>query len=102
MNQIDISKLDQAEVLAALYNASKQLGMGFAHARGRDGMTVPQAQEEIDQISSVDGRNLYFDYLHGRVLKINLGKDILHTHLYDRDNGPGAALRALQPLLDKQ
>jgi hypothetical protein len=41
-----------------------------------------------------------FDYLKGRVMKVNLTNDTLYTRLYDRDNGPGAARIALAPLLE--
>jgi hypothetical protein len=40
---INIAGLDKAEVLAALYNSSRQLGMGFMHIRGAEGMTVEEA-----------------------------------------------------------
>ena len=40
-----------------------------------------------------------FDYLAGRVMKVELGGDTLDPWLYDRDNGRGAALEALTPLL---
>lgn len=92
---IDISKLNRAEVLAALYNNSRQQGLGFVH------MTVEQAQEELDERNAHnEGRNCYFDYLHGRVMKVHLGKDVLETRLYDRDNGRDAAYHAIKPLLD--
>jgi hypothetical protein len=42
---------------------------------------------------------MYFDYLHGRVMKIGLNTDDLEERLYDRDNGQGAAERALASLL---
>lgn len=44
----------------------------------------------------------YFDYLNGRVLKINLSGDELDTYLYNRDNGPDAAENALEPLVKQQ
>lgn len=94
---IDISKLDKAEVLAALYNASKQQGLGFMHARGREAMTVEQARWELKEAEAFGS---YFDYLHGRVMKIDLKGDALHTGLYDRDNGPGAAAASLRHLLE--
>ena len=94
MSTIDISKLDKAEVLAALYNASKQQGMGFLHARGQTEMTKDEAAAEIAARNSDEP---YFDYLHGRVMKVRLA-DTLETWLYDRDNGEGAAARALAPL----
>jgi hypothetical protein len=40
---ISIRGIDKAEVLAALYNASRQQGMGFMHARGASSMTVEEA-----------------------------------------------------------
>lgn len=92
---INIKGLDKAAVLAALYNNSRQQGMGFLHQRGAEAMSVEQAREELKRA----GDRPYFDYLHGRVLKVYL-EDDLDERLYDRDNGGGAAYRALKPLLD--
>ena len=89
---MNIANLNKAAVLAALYNGSRQQGMGFMHARGDEGMTVEQAQAEID------AQGTYFDYLHGRVLKIDLSTDDLYTGLYNRDNGQGAAERIIESL----
>ena len=100
---IDITGLDKAEVLAALYNNSKQQGMGFMHSRGASGMTPEQAAEELKAATREIGEgktSAYFDYLHGRVMKIQLSGDSLDPWGYDRDNGQGAAARALQPLLE--
>lgn len=91
MNEVDIKGLDKAEVLAALYNASRQQGMGFLQPRGADGMTAEQAREELK-------RGTYFDYLHGRVMKVDLSKDTFCAGAYDRDNGQGAAERAIASL----
>jgi hypothetical protein len=89
---IKIEGLDKAAVLAALYNASRQQGMGFMHARGASGMTIEEARKELEGTT-------YFDYLHGRVMKIDLSGDDMDEWLYDRDNGQGAAYAALKPLL---
>ena len=89
---IDIRGLDKAEVLAALYNSARPKGMGFVHYRSEP-MTYEQAKLEL---GASHGR---FDYLHGRVMKVNVNKDDLDEWLYDRDNGEGAAARALAPLL---
>ncbi len=94
MNEpIDISKLNKAEVLAALYNNSRQQGMGFLNPRGQEPLTKEQAAELLKQTT-------YFDYLAGRVMKVDLSGDTLRTGLYDRDNGHGAALRAIEPLMN--
>ena len=99
METIDISKLDKAEVLAALYNNSRQLGMGFMHARGATGMTKEDAAKEIEAAKRDGNVRIYFDYLHGRVMKSDIGGDTYKPWLYDRDNGQGAAARALEPLM---
>ena len=83
---MNIAGLDKSEVLAALYNNSRQQGMGFLQTRGDEGMTIEQARAEI-----ANNERMYFDYLHGRVMKISLRGDELETALYNRDNGQGAA-----------
>ena len=88
-SRIDIGSLDKAQVLVALYNASKQRGLGFLDARGRDPLTVGEARRLLEETE-------YFDYLQGRVMKVDLSGKYLDTWGYDRDNGPGAAERALR------
>jgi hypothetical protein len=85
---IDIKDMKKSEVLAKLYNASKPQGLGFLHYIPKP-MTNKEAQVYID--SGMD----YFDYLNGRVMKVNISGDKLDPRLYDRDNGTGAAARAL-------
>jgi len=94
---IDISGLDKAEVLAALFNASKQQGMGFCDPTGARPMSVEDARQYTER-----GGEQYYDYLRGRVMKVDISKDQLSPRLYDRDNGQGAAERALKPLMAKQ
>jgi hypothetical protein len=55
-------------------------------------MTIDDAQALVDSA----GPDLYFDYVDGRCLKIDLRGDALDPRLYDRDNGEGAAARALR------
>ena len=90
MTDVNIEGLDKAEVLAALFNASKQQGMGFIHTNGRAEMTVSDARELLEKES-------YFDYLRGRVMKIKI-QDTLSTWGYDRDNGEGAVARVVATL----
>jgi hypothetical protein len=93
--EIDISALDRAEMVAALYNATTG-PLGPPYPR----MTKDEAQAEIDRLlEGEQGNRWYFDYLRGRCMKIHFGKDILDTRLYDRDHGQGAAKAALAPLL---
>ena len=88
---MNIAGLSKASVLAALYNASRPQGMGFLHYNPAP-MTEAQAQEILD------GGATYFDYLSGRVMKINLAKDEVDTWGYNRDNGTNAAENAVEAL----
>lgn len=88
---IDIRGLDKAELLAGLFNASKPQGLGFL-AQGRNSaMTVDDAREVL----RMAGDRPYFDYLRGRVMKVDLSGDSLEPRMYDRDNGEGAALKVV-------
>ena len=87
---MNISGLDKAAVLAALYNRSKQQGMGFVDKHGANDITAEQAREYIKERADVV-RGMYFDYLNGRVMKIDLSYDEMKTAMYNRDNGEGAA-----------
>lgn len=87
---IDISHLDKGSVLAALYNASRPLGMGFMHFDPKP-MTPGEGTEILKE-------RTYFDYLKGRVMKLELKGDNLDPWGYDRDNGIGAAKRAIDAL----
>lgn len=101
MSEIDISQMDKAAVLAALYNRARPLGMGMLQFKPGD-MSVEQARtimtdgDSSDYPSANEPQTTYFDYLHGRVMKINLAGDVLRTGCYDRDNGEGAAEQALR------
>ena len=89
---MNISGLDKAEVLAALFNASRQQGISFLDSRGRRDMTKERAAEILKVTE-------HFDYLEGRVMKISLDRDEVETRLHDRDNGQGSAERAIAHLV---
>lgn len=88
-NTIDITGIPKPQLLAALFNASKQQGLGFLDASGAAQMTTVEAETAIKEY----GAN--FDYLKGRVMKVDISGDELRVGLYDRDNGEGAAARAV-------
>ena len=88
---INITGIDKAEILAALYNQSKPQGLGFIQFTPED-MEKEEAEELLLSFTN-------FDYLKGRVMKIDLSSDDLDPWLYDRDNGQGAAERAVKHLL---
>ena len=87
---IDISGMNKAAVLAALYNHSHPLGMGVVHFDPAP-MSAYEAEKLLEDFT-------YFDYLKGRVMKVDLKGDTLDPCLYDRDNGEGAANRAIESI----
>ena len=90
MATISLEGLNKAEVLAALFNASRPQGMGFFHYNPTP-MTTKEAQDLLK-------RSTDFDYLQGRVMKVDLSGDSFDPWLYDRDNGEGAAAAAIASL----
>lgn len=91
---IDITDIAKPEVLAALYNAAGPRGMGALAFRS-GGMCPSEAAGLFES-------HTYFDYVRGRPLKVDLSGDFLDPYLYDRDHGPGAAARALAPLIARR
>ena len=84
---MDISGLDKAEVLLALYKGSHQQGMSFLGYPGKE-PTVEDCNAQLE-------RSTYVDYFFGRVIKCELGNKLLDFRLYDRDCGQGAGENAV-------
>lgn len=83
---VNIEGMDKAKVLKALYDNSHMQGLGFLRT--------------VDDFTENDARELlkiqtYFDYLYGRAMKVDLSENQFEEWLYDRDNGAGAAQRAV-------
>ena len=88
---VDIKGLDKARVLKALYDHSHVQGSGFLQA-------VPEGVVTVEHCAGLLEKQTYFDYLHGRVLKVELSGDEFDERLYDRDCGEGAAQRAVDSI----
>ena len=89
--------IDRYDVLCALYNKSHPQGLGFLHVQAGD-LTREEAKEELEQGMG------YADYVKGRVIKVKLPEDAesFDPRLYDRDNGDGAALAAIQAYIKEK
>ena len=85
---ISIKGIKKNKILAALYNNSKPLCCYSSKP-----MTEKEAEKILDE-----SKDMNFDYLKGRVMKIDLSKDFLNPDLYDRDNGAGAAQKVINTL----
>jgi len=90
--KIDISKKDKAAVFKALYDYANPKGMGMFFNKPGD-ISIEQAREIVAE--SMD-----FDYVGGRVLKVNISGDSFDSWLYDRDNGQGRAAQAIATVPD--
>lgn len=97
---IDIAGLDKAQVLIALYQGARPQGLGwwqelapgtaYGTQRGGD-LSVSDAQKALTETT-------FFEYVKGRVLKVDLSGTAFDAALYDRDNGPGKAARVIASL----
>ena len=94
-NMVNIKGLDKARVLKSLYDHSHIQGSGFLQA-------VPDGVVTVEHCAMLLGSQTYFDYLHGRVLKVELSGDEFDERLYDRDCGEGAAQRAVDSVRDEK
>jgi hypothetical protein len=90
-DEIDITGLDKGDVLWALYMPAGKMGMGFL---------APDLTEETVRSMAKDPY-LYFDYLGGKPLKVDLTGNSFNGRLYDRDQGVGAARKAVDNLRER-
>jgi hypothetical protein len=85
---VSIKGLDKAKVLKALHDNSKAQGMSFLHLQ----------ELSLEDCQSLIQDQTDFDYLAGKVMKVNLAGDEFNPWGYDRDNGEGAAQRAIDSI----
>ncbi len=95
MSVVNIKGLDKAEVLLALYNHSHYQGFSFLGAVSS--YTLEDARKDIK-----DNPSCYFDYLHGRVLKVDISGDEFSSMLYNRDCGENTAEEAISELINSK
>lgn len=91
---VNIKGLDKARVLKALYEHSHAQGLGAFQA-------VHMGVPTLEYFTGLLEQGTYFDYLGGRVLKVDLSGDEFDERLYDRDCGKGAAQRAVDSIRDE-
>lgn len=95
-HQIDITGIDRAELLTALHNGTKSIGLGVLHDRGD--ITVEQVQSDIDD----NNGSFNFDYYRGRPIKVFVRRSepniLCRIDLYDRDSAPGRCKAIVESL----
>ena len=96
--KVDITGLDKVKVFMHLFNNAKPMGMGVLHFQDRP-LDLKKAEQyfrgEYGGWLLDPRRPMYFDYVEGRCMKVNLEGNIINAGGYDRDYGEGALLRVL-------
>ena len=85
---IDVTDVAPGVLLQVLYMNARVQGLGFLHSTSGP-LTVEEIEDYLKDMPQ------YFDYLKGRVMKVEIDGKTLSPNLYDRDNGPGAAERCV-------
>lgn len=101
---IDISDKDRNEVLAALYNASTPVGMGFAQYNPMP-WTKEIASMYFEQFGQPDKDGVIaFKWVMGRPLNCKFIENLVYVAGYNNDNEWGLAQRAIStcPNLNKK
>ncbi len=89
---MNIAGLDKAAVLAALYAVAKpRIEDHPAYTPGP--MNAGQAAQAL-----AEKPLQYFDFVGGRFMKIDIHLETVDTFLFNRDNGEGAAEKAIAAL----
>lgn len=101
---IDISDKDRADVLAALYNASTPVGIGFSQYNPMT-WTKEIAEMYFEQFAEPDcyGK-INFKYILGRPINCTFDKNLIYVAAYNYDNEFGLAQRAIStcPNINKE
>ena len=89
MGVVDISRKDKAEVLCALYNASRR----FNSLRTDDILTKSEAQVLLKTTTS-------FEFVKSHIMRIDLTTNTVDTTRFNHANGPLAAENAIEKVSD--
>jgi hypothetical protein len=89
---IDITGIPKGKVFATLYNHATVKSLHFLKITSKE-----ITQEEADTLLE---KQTYFDYINGRVIKMDFSTNSLDTRLYNRDNGPDAAEKVISALVE--
>jgi hypothetical protein len=109
---INTAGMDEVAVFTALYNAAKPQGMGFhqddprniTEEEGAKIYYAPPRESERSGFFNEEDQSPYtsrFDYVNGRRLKlsrIDIERGYIDVTNYDKENGDGAAQRAVEHL----
>ena len=95
--QIDITGLDKAELLTALWYGARNLIVIFSYATGR----VEFLDMRQNAVEFLSRRNNYIDYYNGRSIKTDFSRDLVDPYFYDRESGQGEFARIVAILRNR-
>lgn len=100
---IDITGIDKATLLAALYNRQPPLVGVIAF---EDDLRMPMT-DKVAAIALIHDEKpageWRFDYLHGRPIKVSFVGDVLENeHMFDRNAGEGACVEVVKSLRERK
>ena len=99
---IDISNKDINEVIAALYNQSTPIGMGFAQYEPFE-MTKELAAYLLENIADRDEHgNIFLSYVKGRPMKLRIEGNLIYVSKYNYENEFGLAQRVIRTCPNKE
>lgn len=88
--KISYDGIGEGALLKALHDNTQPRGMGWLHVND---VSLKQASEEFAEAKKAQGDVVFFDYYHGRPLKVAIDtvSKTFDGRLYDRDAGVGMA-----------
>lgn len=101
-NVIDISNKNRADVLAALYNASTPVGMGFAQYNPREWTREIAEYYFENYVEPKEDGTIFFKYIMGRPVTCTFVGDLVYVGAYNYENEPGLAQRAISTCPNKE
>jgi hypothetical protein len=99
--QVDITNMRKEAVVEALFNGTAPCGMGYiANAADGQGKNYTRESAREDLLSIIKrGDTMYFDYLHGKRMKLHIGRDVVDIRRYNSGaNKEGLGQRILVEL----
>jgi hypothetical protein len=83
--EVDITNMRKEAVVEALFNGTAPCGMGYiANAADGQGKKYTRESAREDLLSIIKRRDtMYFDYLHGKRMKLHIGRDVVDIRRYN-------------------
>lgn len=89
MTEINIENIDKLLLLKMLWEKSK-----YAAFHNQSNFMKPQWDDALAEKAITK----YIDYFQGKIIKLDLSKNIIDPYLYDRDNGKNTFVNVINSI----